>query len=168
MSEQLGAAPSFAVTRRRLLAACSAAGLGHTLVPGALLALASQGAEAQRAVGTTVTTGPEVTPEMIDVVAKMTGIAITDEQKKMMIAGIKSQHEAVVTVRELKLPNAVAPSLQFNPVPGGMVLDTVKKPMKTSAAPKVTYDASAGVESLAFLTVRELAELVRTRKVTSV
>lgn len=166
MSEQLGAASSFAVTRRRLLAACSAAGLGHTLVPGALLALASQGAVAQR--GVVATGGPEVTPEMIDVVAKMTGITITDEQKKMMIAGIKSQHEAVVAVRELKLPNAVAPSFQFNPVPGGMVLDTVKKPMKISAAPKVAYDASAGVESLAFLTVRELAELVRTRKVTSV
>ena len=166
MSEQLGAASSFAVTRRRLLAACSAVGLGHTLVPGALLALASQCAEAQRAAEPT--TGLEVTPEMIDVVAKMTGITITDEQKKMMIAGIKSQHDAVVAVREMKLPNAVAPSFQFNPVPGGMVLDTVKKPMKISAAPKVTYDASAGVESLAFLTVRELAELVRTRKVTSV
>ena len=166
MSEQPGAASSFAVTRRRLLSACSAAGLGHTLVPGALLAMASQGAEAQR--GSVTTGGPEVTPDMIDVVAKMTGITITDEQKKMMIAGIKSQHDAVVAVRELKLPNSVAPSFQFNPVPSGMVLDTVKKPMKISAAPKVTYDASAGVESLAFLTVRELAELVRTRKVTSV
>ncbi len=166
MSEQLGAASSFAVTRRRLLAACSAAGLGHTLVPGALLALASQGAEAQR--GTVATGGPEVTPDMIDVVAKMTGITITDEQKKMMIAGIKSQHEAVVTVREMKLPNAVAPSFQFNPVPGGMVLDTVKKPMKISKWTEPLESEWRSSEQLAFKTVRELAELVRTRKVTSV
>ena len=167
MSEQLSAASSFAVTRRRLLAACSAAGLGQTLVPGALLALASQDASGQRA-GAVAGSGPEITPEMIDVVAKMTGITITDEQKKMMLAGLKSQHEAVVAVREMKLPNAVAPAFHFDPVPGGMVLDTVKKPMKISAAPKVSYDASAGPESLAFLTVRELAELVKTRKVSSV
>jgi len=167
MSEQLSAASSFAVTRRRLLAACSAAGLGQTLVPGALLALASQDASGQRA-GAVAGSGPEITPEMIDVVAKMTGITITDEQKKMMLAGLKSQHEAVVVVREMKLPNAVAPAFHFDPVPGGMVLDTVKKPMKISAAPKVSYDASAGPESLAFLTVRELAELVKTRKVSSV
>ena len=167
MSEQVGAGSSFAVTRRRVLAACSAVGLGHTLVPGALLALASQKAEAQRG-AVNAGTGPDVTPDMIDVVAKMTGITITDEQKKMMIAGIKSQHEAVVTVREMHLPNAVAPSFHFDPVPGGMVLDTAKKPMKISAAPKVSYDASAGAESLAFLTVRELAELVKTRKVSSV
>jgi len=167
MSEQLSAASSFAVTRRRLLAACSAAGLGQTLVPGALLALASQDASGQRA-GAATGSGPEITPEMIDVVAKMTGITITDEQKKMMLAGLKSQHEAVVVVREMKLPNAVAPAFHFDPVPGGMVLDTVKKPMKISAAPKVSYDASAGPESLAFLTVRELAELVKTRKVSSV
>ena len=167
MSEQLSAASSFAVTRRRLLAACSAAGLGQTLVPGALLALASQDASGQRA-GAVAGSGPEITPEMIDVVAKMTGITITDEQKKMMLAGLKSQHEAVVAVREMHLPNAVAPSFHFDPVPGGMVLDTVKKPMKISAAPKVSYDASAGPESLAFLTVRELAELVKTRKVSSV
>ena len=167
MSKQIGAASSFAVTRRRLLAACSAAGLGHTLVPGALLAMASQTASAQRGAAASGP-GPEITPEMIDVVAKMTGITITDEQKKMMLAGLKSQYEAVVAVRDMKLPNAVAPSFHFDPVPGGMVLDTVKKPMKISAAPKVSYDASAGAESLAFLTVRELAELVKTRKVSSV
>jgi len=90
MSEQFGAASSFAVTRRRLLAACSAAGLGQTLVPGVLLALSAQDASAQRP--SAPDSGPEITPEMIDVVAKMTGITITDEQKKMMLAALKSQH----------------------------------------------------------------------------
>lgn len=137
------------------------------MVPGALLALSAQDAFAQRGI-VAAASGAEITPEMIDVVAKMTGITITDEQKKMMLAGLKSQHESVVAVREMKLPNAVAPAFHFDPVPGGMVLDTVKKPMKISAAPKVSYDASAGTESLAFLTVRELAELVKARKVTSV
>ena len=56
-----------------------------------------------------------------------------------------------------------------------MVLDTVKKPLKMSAAPDVETLAaavSAGVagdsDALAFASVRELAELVKTRKVTSV
>ena len=90
-----------------------------------------------------------------------------------MLAGLKSQHDSVMTIREMKLPNSVAPAFVFNPVPAGMVLDTVKKPMKISAAPKVEVkkpSADAGLaesDTLAFLTLRELAELVKTRKVTS-
>ena len=172
MSEKSNASTALAVTRRRLLAACSAAGLGQTMLPGALLALASQPTEAQRRGGAAAEPNP-FTPEMIDAAAEIAGLKITDEHKKLMLAGLKSQHDAVVTVRELRLPNSVAPAFVFNPVPAGMVLDAVKKPMKISAAPKVEVKkpaADAGLaesDALAFLSLRELAELVKTRKVTS-
>ena len=69
----------------------------------------------------------------------------------------------------------MAPAFIFDPVPGDMVLDAAKKPLKISAAPDVKALAaavSAGIagdsDALAFASVRVLAELVKTRKVTSV
>jgi Asp-tRNA(Asn)/Glu-tRNA(Gln) amidotransferase A subunit family amidase len=56
-------------------------------------------------------------------------------------------------------------------VPGSMTLDTVRRPMQISPAPHVDFagrgSAEANAEELAFLSVRELAELVRTRRVSS-
>jgi hypothetical protein len=75
----------------------------------------------------------------------------------------------VVEIRKLALPNSVAPAFVFDPVPGSMVLDTVKKPMKISRPRRrFRLTRAPDAESLAFLSVRELAELVRTKKVTSV
>jgi Asp-tRNA(Asn)/Glu-tRNA(Gln) amidotransferase A subunit family amidase len=167
--EGLGGAVS-GFDRRRFLTACSAAGVANALLPGALLALASQNAAAQT---TTVSGQPaarEITAEMIDAAAAIVGIALTSEQKSLMLSGLKSQRESAATIRELHLPNSVAPAFVFDPVPPGMVLHTAKLPMRISVAPKAAGTALVGeeaTESLAFKSVRELAELVRTRKVTS-
>ena len=162
MSDQ--SASSSAVTRRRLLAVCSAAGVGQTMFPGALLALSGQ-AGGRRGAGDDSGL-PKITATMIDNAAAIAGITIEDSQKEMMLGGLNSMREGILEVRKLDLPNSVPPSFVFDPVPGTMVLDTVKKPLKISPAPKVSYDSTAP-ESLAFLSVRELAELVRTKKVTS-
>jgi Asp-tRNA(Asn)/Glu-tRNA(Gln) amidotransferase A subunit family amidase len=163
-------------TRRRFLATCSAAGLGGTLIPGALLTLATQ-AEAQRTATALETkeAPAKITPAMIDAAAIIAGIEVTDDQKKMMMDGLNSQRDDVVMIRDLHLPNSVAPAFVFDPVPSGMVLETEKKPLKMSPAPDVKALAgavSAGIagdsDRLAFSTVRELAELLRTKKVTSV
>ena len=143
------------------------------MLPGALLALAAKSAKSQRRGG--AAEASSITPEMIDCAAEIAGIKVSDEHKKLMLAGLKSQHDSVVAIRELKLPNSVAPAFVFNPVPAAMVLDTVKKPMKISAAPKVSFEKTqvadgvglAGSDAVAFLSLRELAELVKTRKVSS-
>ncbi len=159
--------------RRRFLAACSALGLGGTLFPGALLALAARNAEAQAQPreSATATTFGAITAEMIGEAAVIAGITIDDAQRAMMLDGLNNQREDAAQVRALPLPNSVAPACIFDPVPGGMVLETVKRPMKMSAAPKVAFEdhgsPEANAEALAFLTVRELAELVRTKRVSS-
>ena len=149
--------------RRRFLAVCSALGLGQTLFPGALLALAAQPAQAQRR-GAADAPG-KITAAMIDAAATIAGIPIAEDQKAAMLSGLNSKLESIKTIRELNMPNSVPPSFIFDPVPGSMMLDTAKKPMRISAAPKVS--ASDDAEALAFLTVRELAELIRTKRVTS-
>jgi Asp-tRNA(Asn)/Glu-tRNA(Gln) amidotransferase A subunit family amidase len=150
--------------RRHFLAACSAAGLANTLLPGALLALASQQANGQTQGGTPAPAG--ITAATLEAAAVVAGITLTDEQKKMMLGDLNSQRKSVAAIRQLNLPNSVAPAFVFDPVPPGMVLDTVKHPIRISAPAKVEF-TGAELESLAFLPVRALAELVHTRKVTS-
>jgi len=167
MDEQV----SSGLDRRRFLGVCSVVGLGQTLLPGALFTLAAQAQSSTAAVAGAVELS-KITPEMIDAAAVIAGISVTAEQKTMMLEGLEAQRKSVVAIRGLKLPNAVAPAFVFDPVPSGMVLDTVKQPLKISAAPNVAGLISAGVaeepEALAFATVRQLAELVKTQKVSSV
>ena len=99
------------------------------------------------------------------------GVVILDEQKAMMLDGLNNQHDDIVEIRKLPLPNAVAPSFIFDPVPGTMTLDTVKHPAMPSPAPHVVFESQgspeANAEALAFLSVRELAELIRSKRITA-
>jgi Asp-tRNA(Asn)/Glu-tRNA(Gln) amidotransferase A subunit family amidase len=169
---------SSATSRRRFLGVCSAVGLGQTLLPGVLFGMA---AHAQTAGGSTTGSGgagmdahamPKITPEMIDAAAAIAGITLTAEQKEMMLEGLTKQRDSVAVIRTMKIPNSVAPALVFDPVPAGMKLDTERRPMRMSKAPDVSGVASAGVDggsdALAFASVRELAELVKNRKASSV
>ena len=143
------------------------------MVPGALYALASaqSGPPAQSAPDVRGNAMPKITAAMIDQAATIAGVVIADDVKAAMIDGLNSQRDDLLEIRKLPLPNSVAPAFVFDPVPGGMVLDTVTKPMRISAPPRVDFanhgSPDANAEELAFLTVRELAELVRTRRVSS-
>ncbi len=184
------------------------------MLPGALWALAQAGAAAP-AVGPVagaeahgdVLAGlpagfgedakalPKITAEMVRSAAGIAGVSLTDAQIAQMLAGLGEQREAVVGIRKLHLPNAVAPAFLFDPVLGGEKFETVKRPVRMGAAPDVAglatavsagiasgggastgsvpvtgthYAGESSEERLAFATVRELGELVRLRKISSV
>ena len=164
MSEQVFSA---ATSRRRFLGVCSAVGLGQTLLPGVLFGMAAQTQNAA-ATGAEAHVMAKITPEMIDAAAAIAGVSLTAEQKTMMLEGLTKQRNSVAVIRTMKIPNSVAPAFVFDPVPAGMMLETERRPMGMSAAPNVAALASAGSDGLAFASVRELAELVKTHKVTSV
>jgi len=154
-------------SRRRFLGVCSAVGLGQTLLPGVLFGMAAQ-AQSSASPGADAHELAKITPEMIDAAAVIAGISLTAEQKTMMLDGLKQQRDSVMVVRTMAIPNSVAPAFVFDPVPANMTLETERRPMRMSAAPDVTALASLEAEGLAFASVRELAELVKTRRVTSV
>ncbi|MBB5059193.1 Asp-tRNA(Asn)/Glu-tRNA(Gln) amidotransferase A subunit family amidase [Granulicella aggregans] len=148
-----------APSRRHFLALCSALGLGNTLLPGTLFTLAAQTPATPEA-------PTKITPEMIDAAAAIAGITLTAEQKKMMLTGLTEQRDSLTAIRDLHIPNSVAPAFVFDPVPPGTVLNTVHKPAKLGPAPRVSIDVSNS-EALAYATIRELSELLHTRKITS-
>jgi Asp-tRNA(Asn)/Glu-tRNA(Gln) amidotransferase A subunit family amidase len=162
---------SFDSTRRRFLAVSTAAGVGHTLFPGALLGLATAAAAQNPVKPEEEAKLPPITIEMIEQAATLSGLTFTAEQRKVMIDGLNNLRSDYAEVRKLPLPNSVAPSLVFNPVPPGAKLDTLRKPVKLSPQEHVVFEKNtadpAALEQFAFFTVRQWAELLRTRRVTS-
>jgi Asp-tRNA(Asn)/Glu-tRNA(Gln) amidotransferase A subunit family amidase len=176
MPEESGVAQSVlgGLNRRRFLSVCSLAGFGGTLLPGALLGLTSASSQAQGAEVAATPAAPKITAAMIDAAAAIAGIHVEDAQKQMMLDGLNSQRDDLEAIRKLPLPNSVPPAFNFDPVPPGVVLETERKPLRMSAAPDLSRlneqlgrGEEAATEALAFATVRELAELVRTKRVSS-
>jgi Asp-tRNA(Asn)/Glu-tRNA(Gln) amidotransferase A subunit family amidase len=140
--------------RRSFLAACSGFGLTSSLFPGVLWAMATE--------------KNKVTREMIDEAALVADVPIADEQKQMLIGALNEQIASYTEIFKLHIPNPVAPALLFDPVLPGRKLETERRPMRISAAPAVRAgDVPKDLNEIAFYSVRQLAELVRTRRVSS-
>ena len=137
--------------RRTFLAYFTHAGLATTLFPGALWAAAEK--------------EQTITKTMVADAAKVAGLEFTDEQEQMMLEDLNGRLDAYKAIHDLHLPNNVAPAVEFNPVLPGMKFDMQKRPMRLSAVNGP--QAPKNIEDLAFASVRELAELVRTKKISS-
>jgi Asp-tRNA(Asn)/Glu-tRNA(Gln) amidotransferase A subunit family amidase len=144
------------VDRRNFMKTCSGMGLAGTLFPGVLWAQA----QAQAA--------KKITKEMIENAAAIADVPIPDECKEMMLENLNDQAKGYEEIYKLHIPNSVDPALIFDPVLPGMKFETERKPMRISAGPKIAVaGTSRVVEHLGFSSVRELAELVRTKQVSS-
>ena len=139
--------------RRAFLAVCSGFGLTSTLLPGILWAMADEKGK--------------VTREMIDNAAAIADVHILDEYKDMMLESLSDFAGNFNAIHDLHIKNDVAPALLFDPVLPGMKLETERRAIRISAAPIVHGAAPKNLEDVAFYPVRQLAELVRTRKVSS-
>ena len=141
--------------RRKFLAACSVAGLSSPLFPGVLWAVAAD--------------KPKITAELIDAAARIADVPIAEDQKQMLLEGLNEQVAGYAKIEQLKMANSVAPALVFDPVLPGRKLPAAKVPMRMSMpTPFIRTYVPKDLESVAFHTVRELAEQVRTRRISSV
>jgi Asp-tRNA(Asn)/Glu-tRNA(Gln) amidotransferase A subunit family amidase len=142
--------------RRNFMKTCSGVGLAGTLFPGVLWAQA-QSAGAKK-----------ITKDMIENAASIADVAISDEYKEMMLENLNDQAKGYEEIYKLHIPNSVEPALIFDPVLPGMKFETERKPLRMSKTRgNVASGAPKNLEDLAFSSVRELAELVRTKKVSS-
>ncbi len=140
-------------TRRRFMAHFAGAGLGTTLAPGILWAR-MQDAAAQR-----------VNLAMITEALKLSGIDLTEEERTALVEGANRNLTGYEEIRKLHIPPDVSPPFHFSPVVPGLTVNKTKQPFRLSPAPAVKRPAS--LEDVAFWPVRHLAELVRTKQVTS-
>lgn len=139
--------------RRAFLAVCSRFGVATTLLPGVLWGMADEKSKISR--------------EMIDQAAAIAGVRISDEYKEMMLESLNDAVKSYDAIFNLHLKNEVAPAVVFDPVLPGMKFETERRPIKISSATNANAGVPKNLEDLAFYSVRQLAELVRTKKVSS-
>jgi Asp-tRNA(Asn)/Glu-tRNA(Gln) amidotransferase A subunit family amidase len=139
--------------RRTFLSYFSGLGLGSTLFPGVLWGKL-QDQKAAR-----------VTKEMLRESAAAAGLTFNDHQLDSMVAGVNKNIPRWNDLRKLELDNSLAPPLYFNPVVAGMKFDRTKREFRMSAPPQLARPRN--LEEVAFWRVTQLAELIRTKQVSS-
>jgi Asp-tRNA(Asn)/Glu-tRNA(Gln) amidotransferase A subunit family amidase len=141
-------------TRRRFMTHFASIGLGTTLVPGIVWARMQDAGE------------KTITLPMVVDAMKLSGLEFTDVELKSMVDSANRNLAQYEEMRAIHIPNDVSPPFHFSAIVPGMEVSRTKQPFRLSAAPAVKRPAQ--LEDLAFWPVRHLAELVRTRQVTSV
>lgn len=142
------------LNRRRFMGYFASVGLGATLLPGTLTAVAQE--------------ADEITNEMLISAEKIAGISFSDDERKNLLRGLNRNgniRNSYKSLRERKMPNSVTPALIFNPLLPGMKIKKTKRVFKYSQ-PEVRRPAN--LEDAAFYTVTQLASLIKNKQVSSV
>src|SRR6266704_3290497 len=95
---------------------------------------------------------------------KIIGIDLTDKQEDMALPGVNRNLDAYETVRKIDVPLDTEPAIAFHPARARKELYAPKAKFRFG---KVELPQFKSVDDLAFATVRQLAELIRARKISS-
>jgi Asp-tRNA(Asn)/Glu-tRNA(Gln) amidotransferase A subunit family amidase len=107
----------------------------------------------------------KITRETLSSAEKLLGIDLTEEQETMALGGVNRNLANYETLRKIEVPLATEPAIAFHPaLPGKKFNPTRTTPKKR----KVELPKFSSLEDLAFATLTQLAELVRTKQVSPV
>jgi Asp-tRNA(Asn)/Glu-tRNA(Gln) amidotransferase A subunit family amidase len=140
-------------TRRRFLAFFSGSAAGATLLPGVLWAQLQQSGAAR------------ITQEMLQGALALSGLTFNDAEQKAMLQGLNRNLTNYEELRALKIPNDVQPPMYFSALVPGMKVNRTREPLRFSA-PQVKRPAN--LEDVAFWPITQLAQLLKSKRVTSV
>ena len=111
-----------------------------------------------------------ITTTTIAETEKTLGLTFTASQRSQMLAILGSTDQdlnrtSYEAMRQIRLLNSDAPSLIFNPAPLGFSFEQTQNPISWSPPQHLTLPTN--MADLAFYSVRDLGELMRTRQLTS-
>ena len=142
-------------SRRHVLATLASVGVGSTAFSRALAAQAEN--------------APRVTTEMIRQAEWIAGLELSDDDRDKMLRGLNRGAEGLEKLRAVSIDNSVPPALTFHPaVSARGVESAARRPARAGRQHGRQPKRPASDEDLAFLSLAELAKLVRTRQVSSV
>jgi Asp-tRNA(Asn)/Glu-tRNA(Gln) amidotransferase A subunit family amidase len=101
----------------------------------------------------------------INATQKLTGLEFSSAEKDSMLDELRDHLNNYKLIREVPISNDIPPALWFNPLPVGFAPDTLQKSLDWGSFRKVTLPVNR--QELAFFSIRELAELIRTRAISS-
>ena len=107
---------------------------------------------------------PRITKDMMHQAEKLIGIELTDAQEALALGGVTRNLDAYETNRKIDVPLDTEPAIAFHPARAKKELYAPKTKFRFG---KVELPQFNAVEDLAFATVPQLAELLRTRRISS-
>jgi Asp-tRNA(Asn)/Glu-tRNA(Gln) amidotransferase A subunit family amidase len=108
---------------------------------------------------------PRITKEMLHNAEKLIGIELNDAQETMALRDVNRNLDNYETLRKIDVPLDTEPAIAFHPARARKELYASQTKFRFG---KVELPPFKTVDDLAFATVPQLAELIRTRKVSSV
>ena len=106
-----------------------------------------------------------ITKEDIATAEKFLDLTFTEPERDSMIGEVTDNLLSIKAVHSQHLDNWVTPVLYFNPLPANFKMPKGQKPI-TWSAPKVSMPANKA--DLAFYNIPQLAQLIKTKKISSV
>jgi Asp-tRNA(Asn)/Glu-tRNA(Gln) amidotransferase A subunit family amidase len=141
----------------KMLPAAGVAGLASARIDVALAEAVQQPQAAQPT--------QRVTKEMLHAAEQLIGIELNDAQETMALRGVNQALAGYETLRKIEVPLDTEPATAFHPALPGKKFDW--KPIKFRLT-KQEIPKYSSLEEVAFFTATQLAELVRTKQVSSV
>ncbi len=108
----------------------------------------------------------KITTKDIQSAEKIVGLRFSGKERKLMLENLRRNIRNYKQMREIIMENHVPPSIQFNPVLPGMIIE--KEPILFSFSADPEIQVPENLQDLAFYPVADLAQLIRSRKITSV
>jgi len=106
-----------------------------------------------------------ITKENVQNTEYIIDLQFSDAERDSMLGSLEEQKGNYKKIREIELNNSIMPSILFNPIPVGFVFPKEQKPLKFSDYSKIKILVNKN--ELAFYTIGQLAELIRTKQITS-
>lgn len=103
---------------------------------------------------------------LVKAAQKIIGLNFTDAEADSMLTDLEGQRANYAALRKLNIPNSVSPALNFNPLPVGYQFPDKASNFKVNSSGATKLPAVK--DELAFYTVVQLADLIRTKQISSV
>jgi len=107
-----------------------------------------------------------ITADMVATASKLFDLEFTAAERDSMLDNLNNARTNYEALRKIDLPNDVAPALYFNPLPAGFTMPTGPSSFKASSSSNVVLPTNR--DELAFYTIGQLGELIRTKQISSV
>ncbi|HEY6045332.1 MAG TPA: amidase, partial [Pyrinomonadaceae bacterium] len=151
----------------KLLPAAGAAGLAVSSSPLKAIAQTASPTPAPSPSPAPSATPLRISKDMMHVAEKLIGIELTDKQEDMALPGVNRALDNYEAVRKLDIPLDTEPAVVFHPALPGFHIKRAAQKTKFKFGRNAPVQFKT-VEDLAFATVPQLSELIRTKKVSSV
>src|SRR5205809_876135 len=155
------------INRRNFVKLLPAAGVAGLAVSKAPLKALGQTPSPSPSPRPSPTPTPRINKDTMHHAEKLIGIELTDKQEEMALPGVNRNLDSYEVVRKIDVPLDTEPAVVFHPALPGFHIKraTSKTKFKFGRNEPAQFKS---IEDLAFATVPQLAELIRTKKVSSV